>query len=527
MPRDATGRGEHIDAELIAAGTRQGNSRRLPRGLVATVADLHATLRSAGVVDSPSSLIAALHALGEISWIERAEFREALATTMVTSQRARRVFDDAFDLYFPADGTGLSALLDADDPASSAMPDATGAESVSELDGDDDALLDALVEAIREGDDAAIAALAQQAVGRFGQIVGRDGSVAWFQYRVRRALDPDLLLRRLRAGDPDLDVGEVMSADADASAPRQPGESRAEGRAASTDRGAWWQAVVDTEYQARIRAFERHVEAEIRRLTAAQRGPKAVASRAAGRAIEDRDFLALDAAERRRLREEIRPLARKIATRLAVKRRRGRGGRLDMRRTVRASLATGGVPFHVVRRPLRAHRSDLVVLCDVSGSVASFARFTLMLVHALQEQIGRVRSFAFVDAVDEVTAAMEHHDLERAVGRLGLDAKVVSADGHSDYGTALGDFHQRYRTTLTPRTTVLILGDARNNYRQANAWVLKDLQTRVRRIWWLNPEARTFWDTGDSIASAYARHVDEMVEVRNLRQLATFVERLG
>ncbi|MEX0831946.1 MAG: VWA domain-containing protein [Nitriliruptoraceae bacterium] len=517
---------EHKGAEVITTGTTQRASRQVPRGLVETVTDLHATLRSAGVVDSPSSLIAALHALGEVSWIERAEFREALATTMVTSQRARGVFNDAFDLYFPADGSGRFDFTDADDPATSATPDATAPDGPSELDGDDDALLDALVEAIRNGDDDAIAALARRAVGRFGQIVGRDGSVAWFQYRVRRALDPGLLLRRLRASGPELDAGEIQAPATDASQSASRSGSTVKMQA-SPDGDAWWQGVVDTEYQARIRAFERHVEAEIRRRTAAQRGPKIVASRAAGRAIEDRDFLALDAAERRRLREEIRPLARKIATRLAVKRRRGRGGRLDMRRTVRASLATGGVPFHVVRRPLRAHRSELVVLCDVSGSVASFARFTLMLVHALQEQIGRVRSFAFVDAVDEVTAAMEHHDLERAVGRLGLDAKVVGADGHSDYGTALGDFYQHYRTTLTPRTTVLILGDARNNYRQANAWVLKDLRSRVRRIWWLNPEARTFWDTGDSIASAYARHVDEMVEVRNLRQLATFVERLG
>lgn len=212
---------------------------------------------------------------------------------------------------------------------------------------------------------------------------------------------------------------------------------------------------------------------------------------------------------------------------MAARRRHGRADRVDVRRTVRKSLATGGVPFALVSRPRRTRRPELMVLCDVSGSVAPFARFTLLLVHSLQAQLGHVRTFAFIDELDEITASMDHHSAVSAIGQVGANANIVAADGHSDYGCALRTFLERFGDQLSSRTTILILGDARNNHRQANAWILQALHRRVRRIWWLNPEPRAFWDTGDSIASAYARHVDAMVEVRNVRQLAAAIERLG
>lgn len=467
-------------------------------GLLARVTGLHTALREAGVVGSPTSLVTAIQALEHVDWHDRAQVREALAATMLDARRSRAVFDEAFDLFLP---DGDPADLGQHPQVAGPGPDDDGHGGDGAT---DDAIIDQVLAAIARGDEAALQALANEAVDRFATVEGRDGTVAWFHYRARRVVGADVLLARL------------------AQRPREPDTSTAP---------AWWsqvvEQVVESEVRARARTFDALVAAEIRRRTAARRGAMHVARSALPRSIVDHDFLGLDARDRRRMHEEIRPLARKIATRLAVKRRRGRRGALDVRRTVRRSLATGGVPFHLVHRPLRTHRAELFVLCDVSGSVASFARFTLMLVHSLQEQIGRVRSFAFVDALDEITAAMQRRTLSEATTWTGMGARVVAGDGHSDYGTALADFQRAYADDLTPRSTLIVLGDARNNYRQANAWILKDLRRRVRHAWWLNPEPSVFWDTGDSIASAYARHVDAMVEARNLRQLATFIERLG
>jgi uncharacterized protein len=281
------------------------------------------------------------------------------------------------------------------------------------------------------------------------------------------------------------------------------------------------------QFEARLRAFQQEAEADIRRRAAAQRGPEQVARRSTRPPVEELDFFHLTAEDQGQLRAAIQPLARKLASRVAVKRRQGKHGRLDVRRTVRRSLSTGGVPFEPAFKPRRPHKPELFVICDVSGSVASFARFTLLLVHTLQEQFSKVRSFAFIDTLDEVTALFEGGDPNEAIRRMMLEAELVWLDGHSDYGHSLERFHAEHARDVTPRSTVLILGDARNNYRQANTWVLQDLAKRARRVFWLNPEPVQFWDTGDSIASSYARYVEDMVEVRNLKQLAAFVERIA
>jgi uncharacterized protein with von Willebrand factor type A (vWA) domain len=209
-----------------------------------------------------------------------------------------------------------------------------------------------------------------------------------------------------------------------------------------------------------------------------------------------------------------------------MKRKRAHGGRLDVRRTVRHSLSTGGVLMDVHLRKRVPHRPELFILCDISDSVARFARFSLMLVHALSSQFTKVRSFVFVDTIDEVTRLFEHEDFMTAVDRINDEADVVWLDRHSDYGVSLERFIQRYGGEVGARSTVLILGDARNNNRASNAWVLKELKSRARKLYWLNPEAEQFWDTGDSIAADYGRYTDAMVEVRSVKQLEAFIERI-
>ena len=194
---------------------------------------------------------------------------------------------------------------------------------------------------------------------------------------------------------------------------------------------------------------------------------------------------------------------------------------------MRASLATGGVPVVTHHRPHRPHKPELAVLCDVSGSVAGFAHFTLLLAHALRDQFTKVRTFAFIDTCDEVTRFFTPGgDVVDALARMSAEARLVWFDGHSDYGHALSTFAERYPDAVGPRTSLLVLGDARNNYRATNVRVLRALSAQARHSYWLNPEPRSYWGGGDSVADTYADAVDEMVECRTVEQLSAFVEQL-
>ena len=179
-------------------------------------------------------------------------------------------------------------------------------------------------------------------------------------------------------------------------------------------------------------------------------------------------------------------------------------------------------------RTPRPTKPEVFLLCDVSGSMATFARFALQFVYAMSSQFSKLRSFAFVDGIDEVTAFFEAGSaFEVALERVGSEAEVVWLDGHSDYGHVLAQFWERYGAELTPRSTVILTGDARNNYRDARGDIMAAIAGIVRAVYWLNPEPQAYWDTGDSVMSAYAGHCDGVFEVRNLRQLESFVEGLA
>jgi uncharacterized protein with von Willebrand factor type A (vWA) domain len=434
--------------------------------------DFQRALRSGGVPVSVSEGIDSLRALEHISIAAPDAMRAALAATLLKSGEHRHTFDVLFDLYF---GTGR------------------GAEAFEEdVDDDSDDELSAAVEdAVATGEGEGLRGLARRAVARYGRV---DPSRDWYSsYEVARALDLDRLLRMLLRRADELPEPE--------------------------------RALRRSELRASMRAFRAAVLAETRRRVAEHRGPEAVASYAVELPLTDQSFLNMSA-DLDDLRRAIRPLARKLAARIALKRRRGRTGHLDMRRTVRHSLSTGGVPFEPAFRHRVPHRPELFVLCDVSGSVARFARFSLMLTHSLRSQFQRVRSFAFVDEIDEVTSYFEHEDFASAVEAMNRRAQVVGPEGHSDYGSCFGAFLERFGAEVRPKTTLLILGDARNNYRVPNDDALRELADRARHSFWLNPEPRGDWDGGDSVASTYAACVDEMAEVRTLRQLERFIDRL-
>lgn len=454
-------------------------------GLFQRVLDFVAALRRAGVGTTQSEAIEAIRAMGHVDLLDRRMLREALASVCVTSQPHRRAFDDLFELYFPARPAPSDDTPDVtdDDPGQQVEPD----QFVRDL-----------IDQLMDGSDESIRQMAQMAVDQFGRVEGRDGGVSYFQYKVFRAVDIQQLLA---------DMLRSKVEDAGGLTPLQ-------------------ERLWRDEFEERLRTFQQEVEAEIRRRAAAQRGIDQVADRMTRPPIEDVDFFRLTAEEQAQMRAQIRPLARKLATRTSVKRKRGRDGRLDVRRTVRHSMSTGGVPFEPAFRPRKNHKPELFVVCDVSGSVASFARFTLMLVHTLQEQFTKVRSFAFIDTLDEVTSLFETGDFADGMRRMMSEAELVWLDGHSDYGHSFERFHAEHAADVSPRSTVLVLGDARNNYRASNSWVLQDLGRRARHVYWLNPEPIQYWGTGDSVVWDYARYVDDMVEVRNLKQLTRFVEQL-
>ena len=204
----------------------------------------------------------------------------------------------------------------------------------------------------------------------------------------------------------------------------------------------------------------------------------------------------------------------------------GDRGRLDVRRTVRRSLSSGGVLLDPAFRRPKVARPDLFLLCDVSGSVAEFASFTLTLLQAMTGEFPRMRSFAFVDGIDEVTDHLKdvasflevRHDIYRA--------EVVGDDGHSDYGAVFERFLDRHGSAVDSRSTLIVTGDARSNYREPRLEALRTLQARARRVYLLNPEPDTDWDTTDSIVGTYRPALDGVFEVRNLRQLADAIYRI-
>ena len=359
-----------------------------------------------------------------------------------------------------------------------------------------------LMQALLNADQALMRALAKQAVQRFaGMEPGRPVGGTYYLYRTLRNLDLEGMLQKLMDASREQVGGELTKL-----------EERLE----------------SDEYQSRIEDFKKEIEAEIRRRLVADRGAEAMAKTLRKPLPEDVEFMHASRDEMQLLKKSLYPLTRKLAARLARKRRHGRRGPLDFRNTVRHSLSYGGVPADPKFKYPRPAKPELMVVADISGSVAAFARFTLMLVYAIQNQFSKVRSFVFIDGLDEVTEYFRGtEDITEAIHRVNTEADVVWVDGHSDYGHAFEVFWDRYGKDVGPKTTVLLLGDARNNYHASQAWVVKEIGKKARHVYWLNPEPRSYWNTGDSIVGEYGNHTDGVYECRNLRQLEGFVEKLA
>jgi hypothetical protein len=276
----------------------------------------------------------------------------------------------------------------------------------------------------------------------------------------------------------------------------------------------------------RIALFRKEMEREIRRLILIERGMDALPRRQKLQPRpEEIDFTQASLSQVEDMRRILPALARKLAARIARRNSVGKRGRVDIRRTLRHSVSSGGVPLDLQYRKRIPYRPEIWILCDVSGSVRTFSTFTLQLVYSLHQQFKAVRSFAFIDRIDEVTDCFSNLDVEDAVQRVYREADVVDGDGHSDIGRALEMFNREYADGLGARSTVLILSDARNNARDPRPEALEQISRKASKVYWLNPESRYRWDTGDSIMMSYVECCDSAQECRNLKQLADFVYR--
>jgi uncharacterized protein with von Willebrand factor type A (vWA) domain len=443
-------------------------------------------LRGAGLPVSVAENIDAAAALREVDVLDREQLRAGYAATLVKRHADRPAFDTVFDLFFPAT-TDDVAVEPADADRSRRRDD-------PEL----QQFRDRLASALLDGDDGELTLLAREGVGRFGAIAGRDGgSRTWSGYAAQTRISPQTLMARL--------LDAVLT---------------------DTDIGRLGERTARATFAARISQFRRMVDSEIQRRLALDAGPERIAETAVRPSVDRVDLLSATRDDLVAIRREIQPLARRLAARLAIEHRRGRRGPLDMRRTIRTSLPAGGIPMQTSHHKRRPHRTDLVILCDVSESVAAFAHFTLLLVYALREQFTRVRVFAFVDDLDEVTDQFRPGvDVVEAIAGLASTARVHGWYGRTDYGRAFGVFSERYLDAINPRSSLLVLGDARSNYGDPGGGALRKMASRARRSYWLNPERRTLWDTGDSSAGELSEIVP-MVECRNLAQLAEFVRSL-
>ncbi|CAL9365545.1 hypothetical protein SUDANB1_00754 [Streptomyces sp. enrichment culture] len=446
-----------------------------PAGVAERLTSLVGALRAHGMRIGTGESVDAGRAVEELGLADRELLREGLAATLLHGPGQRQVFDPVFDLYFPR-GVG-------------------GPEQRTA--GRED-LRDRLADALTADDRQMLGRLAIEAVDGFGGYGSSPESDGWSSYQTLERLRPQTLLARVRDN--------------------LRGQGGSQGFA---DR------LLEDEIRRRIDVFRALVAAEARRRVAERRGRDEIARRAVAPTADRVDFLFAGQDRLAELRRTVQPLARKLATRLAARRRRASRGSIDLRRTLRGSLSTGGVPMKPVLRRRRPMRPELVLLCDVSGSVSGFSDFTMLLVQALHDQFSKVRVFAFVNRIDEVTALLERGraDPEGLSSRIQGEAAVTGYHGSSDYGMALGEFAERYADTVGSRTTVFVLGDARTNRSDPNLPAVRQIAERARRVHWLNPEARSRWGTGDSVAPAYAELV-AMHECRNARQLSALVARL-
>ena len=466
--------------------------------MIEPLLDFSGLLRRNGVRVSTAEVLDAARALEAVGLEDPELAREALAATLAKRPDDRVPFDELFDLYFfrPADaraaaaGSALGAALEA------AGVDGRAAERILELVAQAAARLDPLA--------------------RLGTGMGR-GSLEPLLRLAGAQIDLQRMVNPLQTGYFWHRMMEAMGA-ADAEAALE-ALARRIGQELGEETGRKLAQVFGAKLAALRHAVREHVAAEF------ERRHRDFTARMMRETLLDKPFSRMSPEELVHLRAEVVRLAKKLRTQASLRRAVRRRGRLDAGKTIRRSLATGGIPFEIKRRRRRPERPRLVVLCDISDSVRHVSRFMLQLTHTLQDLFQRVRSFVFVADLGETTDLFSRADLDVAVDSAYAGA-VISVYANSDFGRAFGQFRDRYLDAVTSKTTVIVIGDGRNNYRPTNAGALAAVRARAKRLLWLSPEPAALWGFGDSAMPDYAPLCDRIEVVTNLASLVAVIDDL-
>ena len=427
-----------------------------------------------------SEILDSLAALEQVAWTDPEPFREALAATLAKSPEDRRIFELIFERFFfrAAEAEALRRGVREGHGSDPGEDGITGGEQI-----DYDNLREQILRAIRSGDESAMRDLARLAIAAFGRRGEGSGVLGVDVQRIRRALG-----LRSEPGGP------------------QTGGAQLEGLTRD-----------------QIRKFEAALRRELERaqIERTQSLPPARALTELDRALPTGPLQDLAAVHR-----VVTQLKRRLATQGHETRGRKRHAHVDVRRTMRASLETGGVPVVLKYRPRRPRRPELYVLCDVSTSVTSASVFFLSVLHALHDAFRKMRSFVFVERISEVTDVFERERSFKAVSEaITRDAGVADVSGYTDYGRVWSEFLTQVEDDLHPRATVIVLGDARTNGRDPRADLFHAVAERAGRTFWLNPEPKLYWNYGDSVVSAYEPFCS-LHECWTTRQLEDFVKAL-
>ena|SRR5215472_4814155 len=466
--------------------------------MLATLVD---ELRSVGIGVSVADHLDAAQALSRISLWDRDVVWAALLSTLI--KRADHV--DTFNLLFEL-VTG--------------EPREPSADLVSAL--SDEQLQNMLRQAAGSGEEHLLRLLADEYVRRFGGLEpGRQVAGVFATIAVMQAADLDGIRADL-----------LESAERPVMAEGLGGSGAGSGFGAGSGSGSGGSGglrrrLAEARADRVVAGLRAELRAAVRRALVADRGAQAVRETMRVELPEDMDIVTASATEQRAMAAAIGPLAQRLTyvlARLAIRRKRT----LSIRRTMQRAMGTGGVPFRLVTEPARPPRPEIVVLADMSGSVAAFSRFTLDLLVALDARLNRLRVFSFIDGVAEITELVRE---ARAAGRR-LTAGEASRgavrwSGGSDYGSVMREFAAEYAGQLSRRSVVLVVGDARTNYSDPALAAFAEFGQRAGQVYWLNPEPRRFWNEGDSVMGQYAPLCAQVRECRTLRQIADFVESLA
>ena len=455
--------------------------------------------RSAGVRISSAESIDAMRAVEVVGFSDRTLLRDSLALLVAKSVEEKQIFEDCFELYFQRNdfskpnepGWRTPEPEDEDDQeeggnqGSFPMGGPGGAPGQSGGQGQGNAAGQKLAQMLLGDDRAGLAQAMEQAAEQIGL-----NKISFFT-------QTNLYTRRI------MERMGIRPVEREIEALRRDDNDAANQRADALDTGR-------ERLRDRVRDFvERNLLLFAKGENEKFREELLKSSRLANLERRDMD----------RMRVIVRAIAKKLAEKYGRNRKKKNRGQLDTRKTIRKNMAWESIPFITVWKQKKIDKPKVMVLCDVSGSVAAMAQFLLLFLYTLNEALSNIRSFAFAGNLIEVSDILEKKPIEQAITQI----MMTVGFGSSNYGNALLDFEEGFFSAVDSKTTVIILGDARGNYNDPRADIVQRLSERAKRLIWLNPEYRSSWGTGDSDMFRYGPYCHILTVCNTIRHLENIV----